>query len=500
MRFKPQSLRKRLLLYLSIVAVIVFFLTEMIFLEKNRRSLVKMLDKTAEACVLNLAALTPGEPDGIIGWNSFDDIMKDFGGHSTRIYFLVLRVHDNREIERSESLKNINFSLPQPLHEFPREEAYFWNAQIHGKRVRFVALRQAAKMEPEKAEAEEVIPDEEKPQMPQNGVSSLDTGENECVFIIGLSERYIRKRLRDTFEVTGPILGIGLALMLLLGWIVINRGLEPLRHLEREVDSISSSNMAPVTIPEDKELASIAKTLNATINNLKEAFERERQFTANVAHELRTRISEMRSLSEVALRLEENPDEYNRKNYEDILASAKEMQKIVINLLTLARCHSGQLKPRKDKVELNPLIRTIWNEYADRASARGITVHCDVPSDLVIATDKDLFETLLQNLFSNAVSYATAQGKIEWRSDIQNDEFSFSLSNSVNDLSENDLHSMFEPFWQKDEARTPGGNHSGLGLALVRSLADVLGLTVNAHLTTPTFLTITLTGKPNKSA
>jgi signal transduction histidine kinase len=176
------------------------------------------------------------------------------------------------------------------------------------------------------------------------------------------------------------------------------------------------------------------------------------------------------------------------------------MQKIVTNLLMLARCHSGQLQPGKKKIELTPLVSSVWKEYADRASARGITVQFDVPQDLVIAKDKDLFETILHNLFSNAVSYAAAPGKIDVRSDIQNDTFSFSISNSVKDLSENDVPLMFEPFWQKDEARTPGDDHSGLGLALVRSLAEVLGLTVNAHLTTPASLTITLAGKTNQSA
>ena len=495
MRIKPRSLRKRLLLYMSVAAVIVFLLTEMIFLEKNRRSLVKMLDKTAEACALNLAALPLDDPDEIAGSNSFDEIMRDFGGHSTRVYFLVLQVYDNQEIKRSESLKNVNLSLPQPLSEFPREEAFFWNAQIHGKSVRFVGLRQAATME-----AETGIADEGESRDAGNTLAAPDASQNEYVYIIGLSERYIGKRLRDTFEVTGPILGTGLALMLLLGWIVINRGLEPLRHLELEVDSISPSSMTPVTVPDDKELASIAKTLNTTIGDLKEAFERERRFAANVAHELRTRISEMRSLSEVALRLEENQDEHNRKNYEDILASAKEMQKIVTNLLTLARCHSGQLNAQNDTVALAPLINTIWNEYTDKASARGIAIRGDVSSDLVIATDKDLFATLLHNLFSNAVSYTVAQGSIEWKSGVQNDEFIFSISNSVKDLTENDLHSMFEPFWQKDEARTPGDNHCGLGLALVRSVAEVLGLSVKARLTTPTSLTVTLTGKQNQSA
>ncbi len=495
MRLNPKSLRKRLLLYLFIAAVIVFVLTELIFLEKNRRSLVKMLDKTAEACVLHLAALPPGGPDGIRGTDSFDDIMRDFGGHHTRVYFLILRVRDGRELERSKSLKDINFSPPFRLREVPREEAFFWNARIKGKGVRFVALRQAPKMEAETEEAERVISDEETSEISSKGASPLGGIENECVYIVGLSERYIRKRLQDTFEVTAPILGIGLVLMLLLGWTVIHRGLEPLRHLEQEVNRISSSNMTPVTIPEDKELASIAETLNTTISNLKRAFERERRFTSNVAHELRTPISEVRSLAEVALEFENDLHGCNRKNYEDILASAKEMQDTVVNLLTLARCQSDQLKPRRDTVALEPLIDTIWNEHKDRAFAKGIDIRRDVQSDICVATDRDLLSIILHNLFANAVSYVPERGKIEWEAKTRGDEFSFSLSNTVENLSESDLAHLFEPFWRKDEAHTAGDGHSGLGLSLVQSLAGVLDLDVSARLTAPTVLTIALSGK-----
>jgi two-component system sensor histidine kinase QseC len=481
MRLKPRSLKNRLLLSLFIVAVIVFLLTELIFIEKGRRSLVKMLEKNAEAYVLSLVTLTFAGPDGRIGLNPSGESVRDFRNRHTSAYFLILRLSDNTEIERSESLRGVNLSLPMPLQEFRRGKIRFWKTRIEGERVRFCALREFARMETAEPENDAVV--------------SAYSGDNECLFIVGLSEGYISTRLRETLEITGPVLAIELAVMLALGWIVIYRGLAPLHTFEREVQAISSTNLTPVSVPETKEFASVAATLNTLIDNLKDSFERERRFTSNVAHELRTRVSEIRSVSEVALRFPDKLDEHNRKNYEDILASAKEMQDTVLNLLTLARCHAGQLKPQKDSIQLQPFIDSLWVKRASEAAARGITKVGAVPESLSIVTDRNLLEIVLDNLFSNAVSHSTENGKIEWVASNHGEGFSFSISNTVHNLSEEDLRYMFEPFWRKDKTRSSGDGHSGLGLPLVQSLAGVLGLSVSARLTAPTFLTIILSGK-----
>ena len=108
----------------------------------------------------------------------------------------------------------------------------------------------------------------------------------------------------------------------------MTNGLSPLRTLEKEVRLISSSNLIMVSIPSVIELAQISSTLNLVISNLKDAFDRERRFTADVAHELRTPISEIRTAAEVALQKPStlNADEQNA--LQDILASAKKCRKL----------------------------------------------------------------------------------------------------------------------------------------------------------------------------
>lgn len=458
-------MRNQILLYLFVSALLASVLTEIIIIEKNRRSLTNILDQTAMAYAVGLASLIQVEDNGAAELDFSDEIMRDFSGRGSRAFFLIHNIADNTELARSESLGKAEVALPYPADRFVLKRPVYWDAVVKARKIRFVAFRESAR----------------------EGA--------EFIFVVGLDKEYVFQRLEGTVEATVPALLLGLALMLFFVWIAVSRNIKPLIELEREVESISPTNMSPVTVPEVKEIAGVANTLNSMIVDIKEAFERERRFTSNVAHELRTPISEMRSLAEVALRVTDKLDEQDRKNYEDILSSAIEMQKTVTNLLTIGRCHSGQLKPQSDKVEISPIIEAIWKELSDDVAAKQLEVRGDAHPDTSITTDKDLFGTILRNLISNAVNYTDRGGNIEWKVECNGGEFAVSISNSVNNLSEDDHSHMFEPFWRKDEARSRGDDHSGLGLSLVQSLSEMLGLTVRSELTASNHLIITIAGK-----
>lgn len=330
-----RSLKTQILLYLFLTAFFSSFLTEVIIIEKNRRSLIKILDQTAMAYAKGLASLVEIKQNGEVKIEFADEIMRDFSDKDPSAYFLIRRVVDDMEIGRSHSLEDEDLLLPDSLVQIPPGKVQFWDDEIGDKKIRFIALCEYARSEEE---------DEEDLKATQKQNSSR-LKDNEFFFIVGLDKEYIYKRLEGTIRATVPALAAGFVLMLSFVWIAVNHNLKPFEKLEKEVQSISVSNMSSVTIPEVREIASMARTFNLMIGDLKEAFERERRFTSNIAHELRTPISEMRSLAEVALRYGADLDEKDRRNYEDILASAKEMQKTVINLLTLARYHSGQLNP-----------------------------------------------------------------------------------------------------------------------------------------------------------
>ncbi len=491
-----KSLKRQILVRLFLITAVVFILAEGMILKQSHRALNNALDNALKARAESLATLTEVESDGEIEFEFSDDVMRDFSGPDPKAYFLILLLPDNKEIGRSESLGSEKLDVPVPLEDIAPEKPFFWNTRIRDKSVRCIALREYSHQD--SVETPESTSEEENSFSSRQDATAIIEKSNELLFLAALDRSETDRQFLGMLKLTSAALGIGLFLLLLSGWVVVLRSLKPLRELEKEVQFISAQNLVPVKVPSIQEIASVAHALNRLIKNLKEAFERERRFTADVAHELRTPIAEMRSLAEVALKWPNGRIDQERKNYTDILASAKHMQNIVTTLLTLARCDAGALKFQKQEVHLETIINSTWQQFENKAVEKRLAINSNVPSEISISTDKELFETILANLFSNAVEYTPEGGKIEWKASLKDTEFSFSISNTTKELMEEDLPHLFERFWQKEEARGHADTHGGLGLALVSSLATILGFTINAHLTTPSFLTITLSGKLNK--
>ncbi len=139
----------------------------------------------------------------------------------------------------------------------------FWDAEIDDERVRFIALREYARLDEDDEDEEDVAPEKEvgdasggallveDPAGEEESVAPGAEGDlsgstdHEFLFIVGLDKEYIYERLVGTAEATVPALLIGLALMMFFVWLAVNRNLKPLKTLEHEVKSISVSNMAP---------------------------------------------------------------------------------------------------------------------------------------------------------------------------------------------------------------------------------------------------------------
>ncbi len=152
---------------------------------------------------------------------------------------------------------------------------------------------------------------------------------------------------------------------------------------------------------------------------------------------------------------------------------------------------------QKERFELGPFINDLWNQYRAPAAAGNITCRVKISQGISIFTDKSLIRAILENLFSNAVDYTHPGGVIEWETGLKSDtdNFFITVSNTVTDLTSEDLPHLFERFWRKDAARTSDGIHSGLGLSTARAIAEALGLIIIVRMDLPDRLRITLSGE-----
>ena len=274
--------------------------------------------------------------------------------------------------------------------------------------------------------------------------------------------------------------------------VAVRDVLRPLNDMAQRAAEIDEPSYdRPFRVDGPKELRPIAQRLNDLLTRLADASLVERRFTADAAHELRTPIAELRTLTDVALRFPTAPEQMGHviQSSNDL---AIRLTSLIDALLGIARKDAVAAALRRVPVDPLDLLRRSVTEHAAEADRRGVQVQVSLPEDHKIMSDATLLQSIFDNLVDNAVSHAPTGGVVEIAYTVTDDGFHLAVSNPAPDLTAQDLASIFEPIWRKDGQRTDQ-NHAGLGLALCKGFSGILGLDLAARLRTPDTFEITLT-------
>lgn len=277
-------------------------------------------------------------------------------------------------------------------------------------------------------------------------------------------------------------LGTLLCLAILVG--VVRFGLAPLRSLAEAIGALREADLAvrleAATTP--RELRPVVERLDDLLRRLAAAFARERELTAEMAHELRTPLAGLRVTLEVSLSRDDRPAEKYRTALADCLAITRQTERLVETLLSLARLDAGSASPVTEPVELDALVRDVLADQAGRAEERRLAVVTEL-LPVTAHTDRDKLRLVIHNLVDNAISYADTGGTIR----VVLAGRRLQISNTGCTLTATDVAHVFERFWRGDAARSSGA-HAGLGLALCKKLVAHLGGTITAEVSDGTFV------------
>lgn len=273
------------------------------------------------------------------------------------------------------------------------------------------------------------------------------------------------------------------ALSVFIAAFVVRQGLNPLHSIASEISAISEDDLATrvgaTSVP--AEILPIKDRLNDLLSRLEDAFKRERCFTADVAHELRTPLAGIRSTIEVTLARNRETTEY-REVLSECLAIAENMQTMVNNLLMIARLDARQLTFCREQVCLAELVNSCWQPFAEKAIERKIIFDNRLPNDVTVNSDHKNLSVILSNLLNNAVEYANDTGLIWVTAQHLDNRAELTVANTGCQLTDGQAAHVFDCFWRGDSSRTGTGTHCGLGLALVQRLARALGGSVIVEL------------------
>jgi len=208
---------------------------------------------------------------------------------------------------------------------------------------------------------------------------------------------------------------VALPLMALAVWWVVGRTLRPVDAVAHRVGALDAQALAPLDesarLP--SEIAPLRSALNALIRRVAEAFENERRFTADAAHELRTPLAALKVQAQVALRAQAN--EGRQHALAQVIAGVDRMTHLVEQLLTLARVDPARQEVAPQPLDPAPLIAEVCAELLPHAQRQGQSLSVDSASGCRIAVTPAWLQIALRNLIDNAISYAGAGARIEVR-------------------------------------------------------------------------------------
>lgn len=280
-----------------------------------------------------------------------------------------------------------------------------------------------------------------------------------------------------------------------LGWLMADRALRPLRAITAAARAISASNLDERLGlgGSYQEFRELGDTLDDLFARLEAAFESQRHFVANASHELRTPLAAERAVIQVALADPDASTESLRSACQQLLALGEQQESLIDALLTLASSQRGLAK--REPFDLAEVTGQVVHACGQEASRRGVRVEASLPA-AVADGDPDLAASLAANLVSNAIRHNVAGGWVQIATSSAAGAACLSVANTGEVVPPGEVSRLFQPFQQLGGERTQHEAGHGLGLAIVQAIADAHGASLTAQARAGGGLDITVTFGP----
>lgn len=294
---------------------------------------------------------------------------------------------------------------------------------------------------------------------------ATDTGRRGLI-LVAYSESDIYAVLHQLYLLELFAVPLVLAAAGLAGSFLANRALGPIDRMTRAAAAIGEKDLSRRLGPASHrdEVGRLAETLDAMLDRLDRAFERQHQFTADASHELRTPLAIIRSRAEVALDRPRSTEEY-REALAAISAEVLRLNQLASDLLTLARADAREEQLQREPVALDELVTAVVSQFEPVVEARHVSLELGLIEPVTLNADSTRLVQLMINLIDNGLKFTPPEGKV--RVDLMRREKGAELvvSDTGVGIPAEHLPHLFERFYRVDVARGRSGG-AGLGLAI----------------------------------
>ena len=269
----------------------------------------------------------------------------------------------------------------------------------------------------------------------------------------------------------------------LLGWWAARRGLAPLKAMRERATSVTAHNlqerMPVASVP--VEFAELAASLNGMFDRLQQDFQRLMDFSSDLAHELRTPLSNLLTQTQVAIAQRRSADEYR-----DILASNAEeferLARMVSDMLFLAKTENGIDLPHRERIQLHQEVQALFDFYEAVADEKNIRLVLRGGAEM--EGDRLMMRRAISNLLSNALRHADDGTAVEVDISTSNGKVCLEVANHGRTIDQADIPRLFDRFYRADRSRAhPASEGAGLGLAITKAIVSSHGgvIQVRSH-------------------
>jgi len=270
---------------------------------------------------------------------------------------------------------------------------------------------------------------------------------------------------------------IALLLSLLFAFLFARWIADPLQKVVLAARSLPSTEIKPVETSGPHEIQELTRAFNAMIARMQASQKSQREFVANVSHEMKTPLTSIQGFAQAMLDGTADTNESHQQAAQVIYDESGRMQRMVLDLLDLARLDAGTADITMSPVNMFGLLQAVAEKFAPQSQRAGVDIKVDVAANIqTINADGDRLAQVFTNLVDNALKFTPRSGLISLRAWVENTEMLISVMDTGTGIPEQAQAHIFERFYQADPARRGGEKHgAGLGLAIAHEIVQAHG-------------------------
>jgi two-component system OmpR family sensor kinase len=313
---------------------------------------------------------------------------------------------------------------------------------------------------------------------------SGDTQRSVFVALLASPRRGLRTVLKDIanrFLLAGLVT---LVISIILALLIARSIARPLQRITAATEEIARGNYdQTLDITSPDEVGRLAASFNTMAHEVKASRQTQRDFVANVSHELKTPLTSIQGFSQAILDGTADDEENRHRAVEIISNEANRMSRLVDELLDLARIESGQIKMLREPVDLAKVLEGCIEKFDLQAGEGNVALVLDAPALPLVTGDKDWLAQVFANLLANALKHTPPEGKVTIKAQevketragrvAQGSAVEITVTDTGVGIPPADLEHIFERFYQVDKSRAGKDRGVGLGLTIAKQIIEI---------------------------